>query len=474
MEDLRMYISIIEPQLLNQTTGKVRQLIDAVREHKFISEEVLKQNFIGAKKNPNYFYNLKSRTLEILQAFAIISSSKADGEVKKKLDLCRKKKLLGQKLLGKGVSKEGIRLIKQAQKIAIEYEFVHIASELSSLLYRHYASSSRNWETATHYAIQVEKYAQHYLDEKRIEHYFYQMIGCLNGAMKAIKFKDIALAIRQLKGETLRGKTYQAMSQVLFGLSTGSYQLMIDSSEEALDFFKGRKGVYTSHYHFFLTNMAVAQIVSGNYSRAQKSLSMAQEHAYPRSKNVYIIKLYQTICALHAGQYSKAYQIYNANKKCKFEDIRQQFAIIEAYMCFSSYMGYLHLEGKFRIGKYLNETFKAQSDKQGSNISILIAELLVYLVRNRGKFIDRVEAINNYSYRHLKGEETKRAKRFIKILCLMPRANFNAIALKRLASRQIKYIEENPIHMGGNLAIEIIPFEDLLGMIMQQLERKVA
>ena len=137
-------------------------------------------------------------------------------------------------------------------------------------------------------------------------------------------------------------------------------------------------------------------------------------------------------------------------------------------------MGYLQLEGRFRLGKYLNETFKAQADKQGSNISILIAELLVYLARNRGKFIDRVEAINNYSYRHLKGSDTRRAKRFIKILCTIPRANFNPIALRRIAQRQIQYLQEHPIWMGENFAIEIIPFDKLLDMVLNQLQRKVA
>ena len=130
----------------------------------------------------------------------------------------------------------------------------------------------------------------------------------------------------------------------------------------------------------------------------------------------------------------------------------------------------------FRVGKYLNETFKAQTDKQGDNINILIAELLVYLARDRGKFIDRIEAVQHYSYRHLKGEDTKRAKWFFKVLCMVahPKVNFHPIALRRKAKRYIDLLESHPVRMGKDFAIEIIPYEQVLEIIMVQLGRKAA
>ncbi len=474
MRDLQVYISILEPQLLGQITGRMGDLIRAIQRQNFISEDALKQHFIGTENNANYYYNLKSKTLTMLQALAIVSTIKEDSEVKKKLDLCRKKFLLGQKFLAKGSRKEGIRLIKQAHKIAIEYEFVHMASELSSMLYHHHASSSRNWKVAVSYADQVKKYSEYYLEEKKVENYFYQIIGYRTGALKAKGLKSIVEQITQIKGKTLKCKTYQAISQVLYGRSCGDYELMINSSQKALHSFEGKKGVYSSHYHFFLTNIATAQIAKKNYAHAEKNLAKASNYAYHRSKNAYIIELYQTICDLHSGQYLKAYQNYKLNKKCKFEDIRQQFAIIEAYMCFLSRMGCLQLESKFRMGKYLNETIQSQTDKEGSNINVLIAELLIYFVRDKGKFIDRIEAINNYSYRFLKSDYTKRAKYFLKILCLMPRANFNPITIKRIAASSLNYLKMNPIGTGKNVFIEIIPFENLLQMILQHLERKAA
>ncbi|MEM9921256.1 MAG: hypothetical protein AAF990_24355 [Bacteroidota bacterium] len=292
--------------------------------------------------------------------------------------------------------------------------------------------------------------------------------------MRPAQVMEMAKKANALPTISPRGLSYKSMLSVLYAHSIGDYKLIANECSEVLKTLAATPGVFRSYYHFFLVSLGVAQIALKKYKAANKSFSQATLHVYRKTHNEYILKFYQTINALHAEQYQKAYNIVASTKRCKFEDIRQQFAIIEAYLCFLARFGYLTLNKTFRIGKYLNETIKAQSDKQGSNIAILIAELLVYLSRDRAKFIDRVEAVNNYSYRHLKDRETRRAKQFIQILCKIPRANFNAVALRRIAQRQIQYLENNPMWMGNNFAVEVIPFERLFEMILDQLQRKVA
>ena len=450
------------------------ELIRVVQENNFVSEEALLQRICGKDRERKYYQNLKSRTLKMLQALAIVSSKKGTGEVKKKLDLCRKNFTIGQKFLGNGDRPEGLRLVKQAYRIAVNYDFVHMASELSSVLFHHHIYYERNSKLANYYENQSNRYLKAYLAEKKAEHHFYKIIGSSMKPSIPPPFEEAILELEMQEGESLKYQIYQSMIKVLYGFEVGDYDLVVKTCCGVLEYIENKKGVYRSHHQFFLSKLGLAQIATTQYADAENSFSEAYKYAHLRSANDYLLRLYRTINALHAGDYKKAYNLYRGNRKCRFELIRQQFAIIEAYLCFLSHMGYLHLDHHFRLGKYLNETFKAQSDKQGSNITILIAELLVHLARDRGRFIDRVEAVNNYSYRHLKGEDTKRAKRFIKILCLLPRANFHPIALRRVAARQIQYLEEHPIHMGENVAIEIIPFGDLLGMIMRELERKRA
>lgn len=75
---------------------------------------------------------------------------------------------------------------------------------------------------------------------------------------------------------------------------------------------------------------------------------------------------------------------------------------------------------------------------------------------------------------YFKGKETRRARWFIHILCLLPRANFHPIALLRHAKKQIDNLEKHPIYMGDNLSIEIVPFGDLLEILLKQLAVRAA
>ncbi|MEL6863242.1 MAG: hypothetical protein AAFP19_02435, partial [Bacteroidota bacterium] len=282
--------------------------------------------------------------------------------------------------------------------------------------------------------------------------------------------------LNRQKGESIRFKFLQNSIKVLYGIYNGDYQQIIKSCNHALQFFTDKVGVYPAYYLFFFQTKGTAQTAIGAYKKATESFQKSELYTGTNLYNHYALQYYQTLNALHAGQYSIAYERYQKNKRCKFEDIREQFAIIEAYLYFLSHTGYLQLDKTFRMRKYLNDTFKAQSDKQGSNINILIAELLVYLVRDKGKFIDRIEAVKDYSYRHLKGPETQRAKWFIKILCLLPhsKVNFHAVALRRKAGRYIELLESHPVRMGEGFAVEIIPFDRLFQMIEEKVIKKAA
>lgn len=474
METLKAYISLVEPQLLNHITGKVKDFILTFRDGHYVSEEAFIKEICGENYNRRHYFYLKSSAIKMLQALAMVSRSNGVNSLKKKLDLCRKNFTIGQKFLEQGIRNEGIELIKEAHKLAVQYEFVHLASELSSILYYNHLYYQRNTRKAKIYAAMVNQYAEWYLAEKKIEHYFFPIIGKMGSSLKNYDIEDALIAIKEIKTGGSKCTIYKAMLEVLHGLNTSDFKLVLNTCKKTLDYLKDKKGIYSSHHLFFWMNIGKAHVVKGNYQLAAESFNHSESFIVSKSINQYILQLHKALNALHAGEYQYAYELYLKNRKCRFEVVREQFAIIEAYLCYLSYMGFLKLKHSFRIGKYLNETFKAQTDKEGSNVNIIIAELLVYLGRDRGKFIDRVEAVNNYSYRHLKSNDTKRAKRFIKILCMLPKVNFHPVALQRAAKRHIDFLKKHPISMGQNIAIEILPFDRLLDMIFQQLKRKAA
>ena len=476
MENLKAYLSNIEPQLLNQLSGKPRAFIRLFKAYNFLTEEAFAQAFCGDKHNKNYYYDWKSRTLKILQALAIVSNTKGGSFIKKKLDLCQKKFLLGHKLLTQAERGEGLRLIKQAFQLASEYDFVYMACELASIIHHDYVYYHPNKKMTLFYAGKVEKYLNDYTAEKKAEHYYFALVEKMSSSVSPDELQQTIENISRYKGESIKYKVYLAIVQVYHALYTGRYKQLVDNSDDVLRFFQNKKGAFPAHYLFFLRNKGTAQTALGRYEAAANSYQEAEQYTKNVPYNIYLLQFYKTLNALHAGQYQLAYNLYQKNKRCKIEPIREQFAIIEAYLCFLIHTGYLQINKTFRIGKYLNETFKAQQDKKGDNVNILIAELLVYLSRNWGKFIDRIEAVQHYSYRHLKGEDTKRAKWFLKILCLMahPKVNFHPVALQRKAGNYIELLKSHPVRMGENFAIEIIPFDHLLDMILERVMRKVA
>ena len=476
METLKAYFSSIDPQLFNHVRGRPKEFIDLYREQNFINEQVFEKALCGNQYNEKYYSELKSRTLKILQAFAIVSDEKGEILVNKNFHKAQKKYLLGHKFLTKGQRKEGIRLLKQAYQIAVDFDFSHLACELASILYHDHVYYNKSKRMANFYANKMKEFLQNYTAEKEAEYFFFNIVGNVNKLTSIKLLEDAYHNILQNKGNSVKYNVYAATLDVLCGLYLGEHERVINRCKNVLNHFETKKGVYHSHYLFFFRNKGTAQTALQEYEGASESYQKAEKYTSNIPYNFYTLQFYKTLNALHAGQYKLAYDLYQKNKRCKVENIRQQFAIVEAYLYFLYYIGYLHMDKKFRVGKYLNETFKAQQNKQVDNVNIIIAELLVYLIKNRGKFIDRIEAVQDYSKRHLKNKETRRARWFIKILCLMahPKVNFHPVALQRRAKQFIDLLKKNPARLGENFSGEIIPFEQLLDMILEKVMRKVA
>ena len=298
----------------------------------------------------------------------------------------------------------------------------------------------------------------------------------MNISIKAEELYEIKQNIHAIKGESTQYLIYEAFIGVLYRIHSGKYNDIINSCTKALNSFSGKPGVYPSHYLFFLKNKGIAETAIDKYQDARNSFTEAEKYAINKPYNYYMICFYKTLNELHAGNYLVAYEFFLKNKRCKIEEIKEQFIIIEAYLYFLVRTGFLQINKIFRIGKYLNETLKAQEDKRGDNINILIAELIVYLVKDKNKFMDCVESIKHYSYRHLRGEETERARWFLKILCMIahPKVNFHPVALKRRAKKYIDLLQDKPKRVGENFAVEIIPFDHLLDMIIEKVMKKAA
>ncbi|MEM9921548.1 MAG: hypothetical protein AAF990_25825 [Bacteroidota bacterium] len=167
MQKIQAYLSIIDPRLLHQIKGKSAEFIQAFKQYKSDSEEDFMKQFCGDRFSKEQYNKLKSRTIQELQSLLLTSSSRGGSTLKKKYDFCGKKFLIGQKLLNNGCRNEGIRVIRQAHTEAVEYNFIHLASETSSLLYHDALYYKNDSKQADLDAEQTERFLRDYQAEKR-------------------------------------------------------------------------------------------------------------------------------------------------------------------------------------------------------------------------------------------------------------------------------------------------------------------
>jgi hypothetical protein len=126
---------------------------------------------------------------------------------------------------------------------------------------------------------------------------------------------------------------------------------------------------------------------------------------------------------------------------------------------------------KFRLNRFLNEVNHFAKDKRGINISIHVVELMHFLIRKEyDKLIDRLDALNQYTYRYLRNDSTLRSNCFIKMLLKIPEAEYHPIRTARYVSKYEKKLLQNPLEiLLKSVDVEIIPFENLWEIIIEIL-----
>jgi len=189
--------------------------------------------------------------------------------------------------------------------------------------------------------------------------------------------------------------------------------------------------------------------------------------------------MYYVFTMMHALVFQKAYEIISVTISHKTFD-KQPPVIKEAFLVFNAYIQFLiklkmvePADGsEFRLNKFLNQVPEYSRDKQGINIPILLIQILFFLVEKKhNRIIDRMESLNLYAYRHLKKDDSFRSQCFIRMLSELVKADFKRKGTvfrteKILGKMKAVLFETFP----GSTEIEIIPYEHLWEVVLNQLE----
>lgn len=403
---------------------------------------------------------------------------------------CYRELAIFKVLRGRGARDAAIRLGQRLLRRAIKFELVEIVVMVAREL-QLYAGTVRNDpREAARYARLVTDYLEVLSAEIRAEHAYQDLVHRLRS--RAARAETIALA-RQYSAEleelVQRFDSYKlylyAYNLFLLRYELESdYEQMMQQASRVVQHFQEKKHLTSNTAIFsFLFRMLVAQIQLGRYEEAQQTAVQCLELVAEGTPNWFYSMINYIILSLHKGDYSQARAVFEeavSSKQLRYQDAR----IIEQFKVLEAMLHYLHKIGKlgqapmssggtrkFRLSRFLNDVPVFSKDKRGTNVTVLIIQILFLLERREyEQVVDRLEALRVYAHRYLRKDETFRSNVFIKMLSVLPAARFHRIQAARKAKPLLKRLEEVPLSrsmLGAD--IEVLPYEKLWEFVLDSL-----
>lgn len=394
-----------------------------------------------------------------------------------------------------------LRLAAQlAEKLlpqAIHYELTEICLSLLSIV-KHEAASVKG--DAVLFEQHIQLYNQ-YLETYRLENLaitYYEKIRL--SFVKSLAPKP-ALALEALtyytellpylsKCTSHRLHLFVRMLQVSEALIKCDYPTVLEVSRVSILFFLQKPFLHQRALSLFYNHQLIACIHLKQYEKGWEASRQCLQLEREGGHNWYVFLSRQIQLALHCGAYQKGYQSFlqgweHKRFKQQSQIIVESWWVFQAYFYFLCRIGQLNdvkhynILQNFRLQRFLNNTPNLQKDKQGMNLAILIVQILILIVeRKYDVAIDRIEAIEMYTYRHLhKHSPLYRVNHFIKALLELPKAGFHPVAFQRKAETVWKKLQlARPEQSTHHNEVEILPFEQiwefLLGILIEQRPKK--
>ncbi len=397
-------------------------------------------------------------------------------------------------LLGENAREAGTRIAKQVLTQAEKFEFTHICMDITRTLRMHYGAMIGEEKLYNHYKELYQHYQQLYLLENQAEEGYTELMMQQSRSknnnqgiklLAELYYQELEPAFEKYHSNDLL--FYGTLIRLTAYAAVNDYAGVLRVCEEAIPRFEqkpfvARIPLQVFQYQKIISLIQLRQIREEDFGRliAEKP-KFLREGTY----NWYRFQEAFIILGLHTRHYQQAFQILtHAVRHERFEflpaDQQEYWKILETYLQYLHEIGKIKIVGeghifpKFGLGRFQNETLISSKDKRGINVPILIAQLLFSI--NRRKFsqiVDRIEAIEQYCSRYLHKRDTIRAFYFIKMLLTLPKNGFHKEAIIRKSANYFKRLQEYSLDIANqSFFIEIIIFEDLWEMVLENLDRK--
>ena len=203
-----------------------------------------------------------------------------------------------------------------------------------------------------------------------------------------------------------------------------------------------------------------------------------EQEMHPTSSNWFYFYEHYLMLALHAQEYEQALNLLHvAHKNPSFAKQRpaalERWELLEAYTEFVQSPEKQPTRHRTPLALLVSLTVPEYSrDKRGHNVAILVLQLLHYLRQQQLEpVLTRLERLRKYQQRHLRDAATLRSRTFLRLLLLLPEAEFNPVVLAGRGKAQLAALRQAPLVGEADAEIEIIPYEDLWELTLMLLRQ---
>lgn len=191
---------------------------------------------------------------------------------------------------------------------------------------------------------------------------------------------------------------------------------------------------------------------------------------------------YYLLLSMHTDNYINALAILNrAMNNSKFKkldnDIKEKWLVYEAYLAFlteaaaaSNPISQVSKRKTFKVSKFLSDPAVHSKELKILTVHTLIVQALFNIKRKSYPAADEViEKLKMYANRQLKPEDFYRTIQFIRLLQQAPKADYKKLNLSNTEKYYSRLLATPFSYRGMIHEIEIIPYEKLWELVLEQL-----
>jgi len=221
-----------------------------------------------------------------------------------------------------------------------------------------------------------------------------------------------------------------------------------------------------------------------NVAEAYTQIEIGLEIEPPNSLRWFRLKELKMLYGLRAYNTELTVNIYNEIKavrryKTLSSVMRNRIELLWLHGCIYNALKAGQTDGvqllkDIRLARYLNSIPELYVDKKGMNVSIIIIQLLYYIIlKDLDKLDSRFEAIEKYLTRYMKSDPLYRSYSFIRMLLQVPKQNFHPVAVQRHAKKYIANLEAiSFLESHHPIEIEVMEYEVLWEELLRFLEKR--